>query len=61
MDSRLTPETMGQKEDNIPTVPAPCGARAIAVSLTEINEHLAIALSHVLRHGKDTGYVVVEE
>lgn len=33
----------------------------LAVSLTEINEHLAITLSHVLRHGKDTGYVVVEE
>lgn len=32
-----------------------------AVSLTEINEHLAIALSHVLRHGKDTGYIIVEE
>lgn len=39
----------------------PCGAYDLAVSLTEINEHLAISLSHVLRHGKDTGYIVVEE
>lgn len=34
---------------------------SLAASLTEINEHLAIALSHVLRHGKDTGYIVVEK
>lgn len=38
-----------------------CATYDLAVLLTEINEHLAIALSHVLRHGKDTGYIVVEE
>lgn len=41
--------------------PAACGAQAAAVALTEIDEHLAIALSHVLRHGEDTRHVVVEE
>ena len=46
--------------NNIHMVPA-CGTYDFPVSLTEINEHLAIALSHVLRHGKDTGYIVVEE
>ena len=56
-----TTGTTGQKDDNVPIAPAPCGAWALAVSLTEINEHLAIALSHVLRHGKDTGHIVVEE
>lgn len=40
---------------------ARCRVRALADSLTEIDEHLAITLSHVLRHGKDTGHVVVEE
>lgn len=49
--------TTGQK-DNILMFPA---IRSLAVSLTEINEHLAIALPHVLRHSKDTGYIVVEE
>ena len=29
--------------------------------LTEVDEHLAVALPHVLRHGQDTGHVVVEE
>lgn len=29
--------------------------------LTEVNEHLAEALSHVLWHCQDTGDVVVEE
>lgn len=56
-----TTGTTEQKDDNVPIAPAPCGAWALAVSLTEINEHLAIALSHVLRHGKDTGHIVVEE
>lgn len=50
-------ETAGQK-DNIHMFPA---IRSLAVSLTEINEHLAVALPHVLRHSKDTGYIVVEE
>lgn len=28
---------------------------------TEVNEHLAKALPHVLWHRQDTGYIVVEE
>lgn len=28
---------------------------------TEVNEHLAKALPHVLRHRQDTGNIVVEE
>lgn len=30
-------------------------------TLTEVNEHFAVALSHVLGHGQDAGHVVVEE
>lgn len=29
--------------------------------LTEVYEHLAVTLPHVLRHGEDAGYVVVQE
>lgn len=29
--------------------------------LTEVNQHLAITLPHILRHSEDTGHVVVEE
>lgn len=29
--------------------------------LTEVYEHLAVALPHVLRHGEDAGHVVVQE
>lgn len=50
-------ETTGQR-DNIHTFPA---IQRLAVALTEIDEHLAIALPHVLRHSKDTGHIVVEE
>lgn len=34
--------------------------RAVLV-LTEVNEHLSVALPHVLRHGEDAGHVVVQE
>lgn len=50
-------EAQGQN-DNIHVSPS---IRSLAVSLTEINEHLAVALPHVLRHSKDTGHIVVEE
>lgn len=29
--------------------------------LTEVYEHLAVALPHVLRHGEDAGHIVVQE
>ena len=29
--------------------------------LTEVDEHLAVALPHVLRHGEDARHVVVQE
>lgn len=29
--------------------------------LTEINEHLAVALPHVLWHSQDTGNIVIQE
>ena len=49
------------KETTMLHIVRACATYDLAVLLTEINEHLAIALSHVLRHGKDTGYIVVEE
>lgn len=30
-------------------------------ALTEVYEHLAVALPHVLWHGEDAGHVVVQE
>ena len=30
-------------------------------TLTEVYEHLAVALPHVLWHGEDAGHVVVQE
>lgn len=35
--------------------------KTLITVLTEVNEHLAEALSHVLWHCQDTGDVVVEE
>lgn len=32
-----------------------------ARALTEVDEHLAVTLPHVLRHGEDAGHVVVQE
>lgn len=29
--------------------------------LTEVDEHLAVTLPHVLGHGEDAGHVVVQE
>lgn len=29
--------------------------------LTEVNQHLSVALPHVLWHGEDTGDIVVQE
>lgn len=29
--------------------------------LTEINQHLAVALPHVLWHSQDTGHIVIQE
>lgn len=49
------------RDPTVPVAPVACRAQAVAVPLTEIDEHLAIALSHVLRHGEDTRHVVVEE
>lgn len=37
------------------------GERVGACALTEVDEHLAVALPHVLRHGEDAGHVVVQE
>ena len=35
--------------------------KSVNIILTEVNEHLAKALPHVLWHRQDTGYVVVKE
>lgn len=35
--------------------------QTVIAVLTEVNEHLAEALSHVLWHCQDTGDIVVEE
>lgn len=29
--------------------------------LTKVDEHFAIALPHILRHGEDAGHIVVQE
>lgn len=29
--------------------------------LTEVYEHLAVTLPHVLRHGEDAGHIIVQE
>ena len=42
------------KPQTVQVAPIPLGAQVLADPLTEIDEHLAIALSHVLRHGEDT-------